>query len=341
MYWKAPKEKKQLTNYDLKELADRFLDADSLKGLAGLLRMKVDNLKSIAFKPQYRQFYIPKPNGKKRLIETPSAKLMQIQKRLAFHLQAVYRGKLPACSYGFILSTADDEEPRDIYTNAQRHIGQEWVFGLDLKDFFHAIPTDRIVTMLRKPPFHFTKNASRCIAQLSTFKGRLPMGAATSPVLSNLICLWLDHDLEKLAEEKAWVYTRFADDMTFSGKERFSEKDQGLIRDILHQNRFTINEKKVRQQSISEFPEITGLILKDGKPDTSPGYVKTLKQDIDLFHDLTTDRILERGIFPSKAIELFRRSIKGQIQFVGFVKGEDHKTFIKLKHRLAPPKRRK
>lgn len=341
MYWKAPKEKKELTSYDLEEIANRFLEADCVKGLSGLLKIKTEQLKSMAFKPQYRQFYIPKPNGKKRLIETPSKKLMLLQKKIAFNLQAVYRGMLPDSSYGFILSTADDEYPRDIYYNALKHKESEWVFNMDLKDFFHAIPAERIMKMFRKPPFHFTKNASRCLASLSTFKGRLPMGAATSPVLSNLICLWMDRDLEALAKERGWIYTRFADDMTFSGEEQLTAEDQQEIRAVLKRNGFRVNEKKVRQQQKSDMPEITGLILRNGLPDTSPGYVKSLKKDIDLFHGITTERMIKSGIFSSKTIEQFRKSIKGQIQFVGFVRGEDHKSYIKLKHRLEPPKRRK
>ncbi len=341
MYWKAPREKKELTDYELSEVAHRFLEADCLKGLSGLLKIRVDELKSMAFKPSYRQFYVPKPNGKKRLIETPGKRLMDLQKKTAFHLQAVYRGVLPRASYGFILSTADDEMPRDIYSNALRHVESEWVFNLDLKDFFHAISTERIISMLRQKPFHFTKNASRCLAQLCTFKGRLPMGAATSPVLSNLICIGLDKELEQLARKHNWVYTRFADDMTFSGREKINQNMQGEIREIIVSKGFMVNEKKVRLDKAKNKPEITGLIIQDGKPDISENYILYLEKDIHLFHELTSKRIIERGIFPGKAIQDFRRSIKGQIQFVGFVRGEDHPSFIALKHLLEPPKRRK
>ncbi len=341
MYYKAPYIKEKPTTYDLKEVAERFIEADNLKSLAGLLKIDLPLLKAIAFKPRYRQFYIPKPDGKKRLIETPVKSLKDIQKKLSYNLQAVYIGTgiIPPCSYGFILSTEDEDHTRDIYTNAKRHVGKKWVYGLDLKDFFHCIRINRVEHVLRQGPFHFTKNASRCLAQLVTFKGRLPMGASTSPVISNLVCVPLDRQLSALAESEGWTYTRFADDMTFSSDTRFDESATQKIKEIIKKHGFPINHKKERQHHEKEQPEITGLILVNGQPDISDNYIKRLKKDIDLFHALTSDHIIEKGIFPSKTMQLFRRSLLGQINFVGFVRGDDHKSFLKLRNRLSPKNR--
>ncbi|MGB1216773.1 MAG: reverse transcriptase family protein [Saprospiraceae bacterium] len=338
-YWKKVKEKKEWSSTDMREIASTFLEADSLKSLSYLLKVDLSLLKSIAFKPKYKQFYIPKPNGKKRLIESPSKKLKWIQKKLAFYFQSIYTGLLPSCSYGFVMHIADREEIRDIYSNAMAHVEKKWVYGLDLKDFFHAISQERITAMLRKPPFQFSKSASQCLSQLVCFNGRLPMGSPCSPVLSNLICLGLDEDLETLALKNGWTYTRFADDMTFSGMNEFDDDAQQSIRKCIQAHQFIINEKKTNQTRDSDGPEITGLVIKDSKPDLSKGYIKTLKQDIKIFHALTKEHILNKSIFPAQVIQQFRLSLKGQVQFVGFVRGENHKSYVKLKYRLEPPKR--
>lgn len=339
MYHFEPLPKEEITTHVLKEKGIAFLACDNLKDLSWFFRIELNFLKKMANKPHYKHFYIPKPGGKKRLIETPAPALKRLQKAIAFHLQGVYQHFLPDASYGFIMATADEPNVRNIYSNALRHVGKKWVLNIDLEDFFHNIKIEKVRKTFQNAPFNFSKNASLRIAQLLTFQSRLPQGAPTSPVISNIVAIQLDKKLEELAEMHGWVYTRFVDDMTFSANKKFEEIHTQTIRNIIVGEGFKINENKVRITREKDEPEITGLILKNGKPDISPQYIKGLKKDIDLFHELTSPRTLERGIFPSKLLWRFRQSLMGQINFVKFVKGEDHKTYFKLKRRLIPSNR--
>lgn len=336
MYHYQPSIPQELTGHELAEKGKDFIEQKTLRALCHFLRFDLPFLKSIAEQPRYRQFFIPKGGGEKRLIETPAKVLKKLQGRIAFYLQGVYHLHKPEASYGFILSTADGSEVRNIYSNANCHTGKKWVLNLDIKNFFPSISLERVRRMFRQPPFEFSKNASLRIAQLVTFQNRLPQGAPSSPVISNLVAIPLDHKLQELARQKKWTYTRFVDDMTFSANNKFSDKEIELIKEAIRSEKFTVNEQKVRLTREKDGPEITGLILKEGKPDISNDFIKQIKEDIGLFHALTSTRMVERALFPTKAIWQFRQSIMGQINFVKMIRGEDHKSYLKLKARLNP-----
>lgn len=339
MYFYTKNKPEKITSYQLKEQGKALIYLHDLKDLADWFKVDLPWLKKLAQTIPYKQFYIPKRDGKKRLIETPNKKLKRLQKRLAYSLQGAYEMVKPDCVYGFILSTADELETRNIYTNAQQHVQSKWVLGLDLKNFFHAISDRNVQDILRKPPFGFSKNATACLTKLVTFQKRLPMGAPTSPVLSNWYCLEMDHQLLKLSKKYQWTYTRFADDMTFSSQTKIKSTQLDEIQKIIQECGLVLNQEKIRICRTKDEPEITGLLLKEGKPDVSKNLLKNIEKDIALFHELTSMRILERSIFPSKLIYQFRQSIIGQISFVGFVRGKDHKTYWKLKNKLYLNKR--
>ncbi|MCP4438315.1 MAG: RNA-directed DNA polymerase [Aureispira sp.] len=336
MYHYEPPSPEEKTTYQLQEAGKRFMLLPSLNDLARQLRIAVPVLKQIAERPQYKQFFIAKQNGQKRLIETPVYKLKQLQRQLAFSLQCAYHIVRPKCAYGFILAAADDTQTRNIYSNAQQHLQSKWVLSIDLQHFFHTIPTERIYMLFRRTPFDFTKNMARCLSKLCTYQNRLPMGAPTSPVLSNWVCLALDHELQALADKNNLTYTRFADDMTFSSNRKIKTKLINEIRNIVSDQKFQLNEHKTKLVRTIDEPEITGLIIKRGKPDISEQYIKDIHKDIALLHELTSMRIVERSIFPSQLIYRFRQSVMGQINFVRFVRGGHHKSYWKLMRKLNP-----
>lgn len=92
-----------------------------------------------------------------------------------------------------------------------------------------------------------------------------------------------------------------------------------------------VNENKVRLQNRLEQPEITGLVLGRGsKPTLSKGWLKRLKQEIRMYRWLMTEAVRERGLFHAFVFDRFRRSVQGQVSFVGFVLGKDHTEYRKL-----------
>lgn len=195
----------------------------------------------------YRQFAIPKKNGSKRIITAPKDALKCVQ-------MAIYREILttiplhPAC-HGFVRG-------RSIMTNASPHTGKEMVINLDLVDFFPSISAGRIHGVFVS--LGFETEEARFLTRLVTFAGALPQGAPSSPTLANIVCRRLDSRLNGLASGMKGDYSRYADDLTFSGSE-IIVNTLPLIREIINQEGFALAEGKLRIQRRGQRQEVTGL----------------------------------------------------------------------------------
>ena len=107
-----------------------------------------------------------------------------------------------------------------------------------------------------------------CIEHLCFYKGGLPQGSPTSPVLSNIFMIDVDIFLFNLAKEKGWRYTRYADDITFSGDSSLKESQTDLIllmKSFLITRGLTINPKKVKLTSRSQCQRVTGIVVNNEK----------------------------------------------------------------------------
>ena len=153
----------------------------------------------------YAEFSIAKKSGKLRLIAAPDNRLKLLQRKLALLLDQLYRVRNPV--HGFVSG-------RSIKSNAESHARRRFVVNLDLKDFFPSITENRIGGVLRS--IGIDRRVSEIVARICCYKGHLPQGAPTSPVLSNMICYRLDSVLLQFAKASRAIYTRYADDITFS-----------------------------------------------------------------------------------------------------------------------------
>ena len=153
----------------------------------------------------YKEFSIAKGSGELRLITAPDNRLKMLQRKLAPLLDQLYRVRNPV--HGFVPN-------RSVKTNAEAHMNRRHVVNLDLKDFFPSITENRIRGVLRA--LGVDHRVSEIVARLCCYNGHLPQGAPTSPVLSNMICYRLDTVLLQLAKGARAIYTRYADDITFS-----------------------------------------------------------------------------------------------------------------------------
>src|SRR5205814_3311637 len=105
---------------------------------------------------------------------------------------------------------------RSILTNAKPHLRQKFVLNVDLKDFFPTINFGRVRGVLIAKPYCLLPHIATYIARICCRDNALPQGAPTSPIISNMICSRLDRQLLRLARQYRCVYTRYADDLTFS-----------------------------------------------------------------------------------------------------------------------------
>lgn len=316
-------------------MADRFEALGSVNDLAVLVKKEVKTLQKFAERPPYQSFYLPKPGGAKRFIEHPGPALKALQTEVSRYLQAVYHFIRPDCAHGFVLSTPEEENPRTIYSNALAHVRGHWFLNLDISDFFHAITMRHLMNLFERV-FWFPKPLAELVSRLCTHNGRLPMGAPSSPVLSNLIFYFTDHALTELSHAHNGVYTRYADDLTFSFPRPPADEFLENVRFLLMKECFTLNEKKLRLQGRLETPEITGLCVgKGSKPVLSKSFLKTLKQEVTVYRWLVTETVQKRGVFPPWFYDQYRRSLLGQIEFVGFVLGKGDRTYRKLLGKMS------
>jgi len=268
---------------------DQFTSRESLGDVASLLGIKKGTLAYILYgidrDSQYKQFTISKKNGGERLIETPTTALKTIQRRLGIILQDVYWRRPSA--FGFVKGFS-------VKHNAARHCKKKFVFNIDLENFFHSIHFGRVRGLFAAPPISLPINIATIIAQICCYEGRLPQGASTSPIVSNMVCTKLDRDLQKLAQSCRCHYTRYADDITFSTNnpidiEKIWQLDDSQfnvsrivrrlfygeskpptykdatvgkeLNELIEENGFTVNTNKVRLASSRERQEVTGLVV--------------------------------------------------------------------------------
>ena len=183
----------------------------------------------------YRVYKISKRRGGTRQIEAPRRFLKLIQRWIYFHILRTH--ELPSTVTGFVRG-------KNIFSNAEPHIPQKNLMVLDIKDFFPSVGWKELVKIFKS--FGFPIKVSILLAGLCTFRSRLPQGAPTSPTLANLAFLPIDRALQDLAKGWDCIYTRYADDIAFSGDLPFHRKDMREVSKIVRQWGFHINYKKSR-----------------------------------------------------------------------------------------------
>jgi retron-type reverse transcriptase len=302
-------EEKQLNYYINKDVLEKKNSTDdkTVKPKENLLLLlnKGDNrFTNTPRKPSYVSFTIKKKEkGQFRSICAPVKGLKEFQKVLNVILQCVHQPHQAA--NGFVLG-------KSIVDNAKVHIGQIYVYNLDLKDFFPSVDKSRVWGRLLAAPFNLDttderKKIANMIAGLSctpmeverfadnewtkTTKSVLPQGAPTSPTLTNAICEKMDIRLSGVAKRFGLNYTRYADDITFSSKHNNYEITANTfekifvvnstfdkeVRRIIADQNFYVKESKVRLQKEGYRQEVTGLIVNE-KVNVTRRYIKQLRQ---------------------------------------------------------------
>lgn len=315
----------------------KFLSLKNTSQLAKLLYYEFNSFVNVIENASYREFNIPKAKGGKRLIEAPNKNLLFLQKRLNLYLQAVYYKIKPNEVYGFVQSVKDEIHSHTIITNATNHIGKNYVLNIDLKDFFHSISAVKVRALFQTSPFSFEANLATCIALICCWNKRLPMGAPTSPVVSNLFCFRLDQHLQGLAQSYNLVYTRYADDLTFSSDILISLETIDAIKRVIAEHEFLINDRKFRLQSKFRQQTVTGIKVNQ-KPNVHRYYIRNIRA---ILNDIKWNG-LEKSTLKhykvkeadEKLINTLLLSLRGRINFIGQVRGKSDLIYNKLRQEL-------
>ena len=197
---------------------------------------------------RFRTFKIRKKSGGFREIKAPCRQLDIILSCINIMLKAIYTPSDTAMGF---------TSGRSVLSNAQVHVGHNYVFNMDLKDFFPSIPQARLWKRLQLPPFNFPKEIANILAGLccsydETVKSNvLPQGSPASPLLTNAICDKLDRRMKGVAKRFGLHYSRYADDMTFSSMHNVYQEGSKFrieIERIISEQGFRMNDSKTRLQ---------------------------------------------------------------------------------------------
>jgi RNA-directed DNA polymerase len=315
----------------LKRHHNHFCRLRQPRELAALLEVPLYKLQLLAIKPHYHHFSVPKSDGSLRWIEEPDEQLKYVQRKLNQYLQCVYYFHCTDAAYGFMLNARKDPDPRNILTNAQQHLGCQWLFNADLEDFFHAVKWQAVYEVFSQAPFEFEPDLVELLTQLCTHQERLPMGTPTSPVLSNFVCRELDGQLLDLARWAGWTFTRFADDMSFSAQEKIDDGIRDKVEAIVQSHGFRFNPEKIWLYGPDDEKLVTGLRLEE-QVKLPKGYAASLMREI-----TKLDHVLEahaQSGRKSKWVEKFQQQVEGMLNFAAFVMGAQHPIVQEAEERM-------
>lgn len=310
-------------------------------------------------KNRYRTFHIKKKSGGERIINAPNGGLKYILKALNFILQCCYEPHHRAT--GFVLN-------KSVVDNAQLHVGKNYVFNLDLKDFFHSFDRNRVKLGFMYGAFNLRKTKEQkqlafVLACLCTHPFEidgetqivLPQGSPTSPTITNILCANLDRRLHGLAKRFGAIYSRYADDITFSSDLNiFKKKTNPVLNDkghyddfrselkrIIEDQDFLINPLKTRLQKKGTKQEVTGLTVNE-KVNVNRKYIKEIRMYLyywEKYGYTKGERIFRKHYLKEKghvknAKNAFENVVDGKLEYLKMVKGFDNPTYLKLKGRF-------
>jgi retron-type reverse transcriptase len=265
---------------DAQMLAQRGLPMlRDAKELAAAMGVSVGELRFLAFhrriaaSTHYRRFAIPKKTGGLRNISAPMPRLKQAQEWILFNI--LEKIELHQAAHGF-------RRGRSIVTNARPHVKADVVVNVDLEGFFPTVTYRRIKGLIRI--FGYSEQVATILALLCSepeilqveidnrtyyvaqTERYLPQGAPSSPAITNILCRGLDARLARAAESLGFTYTRYADDLTFSGSGAARDNVGRILRRVeyvVKQEGFQVHPKKTRVLRSGRRQEVTGLVVNE------------------------------------------------------------------------------
>ena len=309
-------------------------EINTLEDFCKQINISYNFLKYVLYvkKKNYRQFIISKGNGKFRIITAPNEELKYIQRQLLLFLERNYN--FLDCQYGFI-------KGRNCVLNASNHVGKRFVLNCDIENF------GRVRGLFLNKPFNYSNEVATTIAKIVCYKGRLPQGAPTSPIISNMICYTMDKEFDFIAKKNNCKYTRYADDITFSTDSEFFSNNiieikndniifsERIIKTLNggYSNGFRFNNSKTKLCKRYYRQEVTGIVV-NRKTNVNKKYINNLRA--------TLHNIQKYGYIDTY-IKTFNMSIKnekearkklfnyliGKINYLKMVKSDTDGLYLK------------
>ena len=254
----------------------------------------------------YQRTTILKRDGTPRHLLAPDPLLKKIQKNILRNILA----PVPVSPY----ATAY-HKGADVVANAAAHLGQKLLLKLDIEDFFGSI----IFPMVRRsafPDIYFPPAVSTLLTHLCCYNDALPQGAPTSPTISNLVMKPFDSHIGEWCSARGIIYTRYCDDMTFSGD--FDAKAvKNKAGHFLQALGFSLNQEKTKLLTRHTRQSVTGIVVNQ-KLQVSRDYRRQLRQEIYFCQKFGVVSHLKRMNYPLESGDVARylQALQGKVNFL-------------------------
>ncbi len=257
----------------------------------------------------YNEYKIRKKAGGDRPIEAPDYLLKDIQRWIYINILCKDTS-INDCVHGFIPKSMNKDKVRGVLTNAAPHAGHDWLINIDLKNFFHTVKLDKVKDYFSS--LGYENEVVKTLTALCTYKSRLPQGAPTSPMLSNIIASTMDVMMLKYCNKRGIVYTRYADDLTFSANSDVEVPPIEDIYKIVYLNGFKVNRMKTKVRYKGCRQEVTGLTVTNGVH-VSQRFKKEILREL---HFCKKFGVYEHYKHLNTTKGLYKEWLRGKIMFV-------------------------
>lgn len=249
----------------------------------------------------YVVFEIKKSSGKTRKIYAPKYNLKLIQKRILKNILE----KIPVSNYakGYVPSLS-------LTDNAYPHQKKKIILKLDIKDFFTSITFSEVLKYCF-PYEYFPDSVAVLLTKLCTYYDYVPQGAPTSAYISNLVLKDFDEEIGNFCTLRNIAYTRYSDDLTFSGD--FSVKEViSFVKNKLQKRGYLLNKEKIKVITRKNRQSVTGIVVNE-KLQANKEYRKSIRKEMYYINKFGLNSHLERKNISDK--EKYLMSLKGKINY--------------------------
>ena len=250
----------------------------------------------------YHNVLIPKSDGSKRKLSVPDLILKRVQKSIADNILTQF----PVSNYAKAYKVGGS-----VQQNAQPHIGKKKILKLDIEGFFDHILYSQVKNIVFCEE-KFAEPIRVLLTMLCYYKESLPQGAPTSPAITNIIMYDFDEKVGAFCATKNIAYTRYCDDMTFSGD--FDEREViSFVKNELYGLGLFLKNRKTVVVPASKRQTVTGIVVNE-KLNITKEYKKNIRQEMYYIQKFGLDEHLNKlGISDKRGYIL---SLTGRIAFV-------------------------
>lgn len=267
----------------------------------------------------YKEYTIPKKRGGVRVLEEPYPDLKDIQSWILNNIL------MPAAKT-MVSPVAKAFMPgKSIRDNARFHKNKKIIVALDVENFFGSIQFGCVYEIFRE--IGYSNAVATLLTKLCTYNNVLPQGAPTSPMLSNLVMKRIDDQVWTYCKDRKIIYTRYADDMTFSGDSIHVGHLISYVAQALNHRYLHLNTRKTKVMGRGTRQSVTGVVVNE-KVQVSKAYRDKIRQEVYYCIKYGFESHMSRSADKPQwisSVDQYIRHLLGKVEFVLQINPNDRK----------------